>query len=78
MYSKVKRVVWRWQLYHYAKFKHKYWMWDLEDIVTLEEKREVLRGMLEEVLGIKVTNSKQVRRLLNVYEDMKERGLISV
>ncbi len=62
-------------MYHYAKFKHKYWQWDLEDSLTLEEKQEDLRLKIEEVLGVKVTSSKQVRRLLNVYEDMRERGL---
>tara|TARA_B100000749_G_C18402233_1_gene455326 strand:- start:1143 stop:1340 length:198 start_codon:yes stop_codon:yes gene_type:complete len=64
-------------LYHYAKFKHKYWQWDLEDCVTLEEKQEKLRRILEDRLGIKVKNSKQVLRLLNVYQDIRERGLSS-
>ncbi len=64
-------------MYHYAKFKHKYWQWDLEDCVTLEEKQEKLRRILEDRLGIKVKNSKQVLRLLNVYQDIRERGLSS-
>ncbi len=64
-------------MYHYAKFKHKYWMWDLEDCVTLEEKQNELRGRIEKALGVKVVNSRQLRRLLHVYEDMKERGLSS-
>tara|TARA_B100000745_G_C20013772_1_gene344502 strand:+ start:538 stop:735 length:198 start_codon:yes stop_codon:yes gene_type:complete len=64
-------------LYHYAKFKHKYWQWDLEDCVTSEEKQVKLRKIVEEALGIKVKNSKQVLRLLNVYQDMRERGLTS-
>ena len=50
-------------MYHYAKFKQKYWQWDKEDCVTSEEKREVLRGRIEEVLGIKVVDSRQIRRL---------------
>ena len=64
-------------MYHYAKFKHKYWQWDLEDCVTLEEKQEKLRRILEDRLGIKVKTSKQVLRLLNVYQDIRERGLSS-
>ena len=64
-------------MYHYAKFKHKYWQWNLEDCVTREEKQEKLRKIIEDRLGIKVKNSKQVLRLLNVYQDIKERGLSS-
>ena len=52
-------------------------MWDLEDCVTLEEKQNELRGRIEKALGVKVVNSRQLRRLLHVYEDMKERGLSS-
>ena len=64
-------------MYHYAKFKQKYWQWDLEDCCTLEEKQEKLRDILERRLGIKVKSSKQVLRLLNVYQDIRERGLSS-
>ena len=64
-------------MYHYAKFKHKYYVWDLEDVVTRQEKRERLRRKIESILGIRVENSKQVLRLLTVYENIRERGLTS-
>ncbi len=56
--------------------KLKYERWNLDDSLTKEEDAVRLREELSRIFGVEITSPKQVRRLLERYKQMEERGLI--
>jgi len=60
-----------------SKWKYKHHVWDLNDHLTLTEDRVRNREKISLVLGVPIKNAKQVRALLNRYEDYRNKGYIS-
>jgi hypothetical protein len=61
----------------HIKWKYKHHVWDLKDHLTLTEDRVRNREILSQFLGVPIKNAKQVRALLNRYEDYRNKGYVS-
>jgi len=59
-----------------AKTKIKSYVWEVDDTLTREEQAKALRAIISAKLGVPITSEQDVRRWLNKYQDIKERGYI--
>jgi hypothetical protein len=51
-------------------------VWEVDDTLTREEQAKALRAIISAKLGVPITSEQDVRRWLNKYQDIKERGYI--